>query len=110
MITNTNKDNSNTLSSVLKGEFIAGNNNAKLIPFLLLIVALGLLNIRFSFHAEKLLKEAISLEKEIADLRLTHITTKSKLMGLYRRSIVEELVRGQGLQTSLTPPEIIEKE
>ena len=106
----TKKNSSNRVSSVLKGEFITGNNNSKLAPFLLLLVLLGLLNIRSSFHAEKLLKEAISLEKEIADLRLTHITTKSKLMGIYRRSVVEELVKDQELKTSLIPPKIIEKE
>ena len=105
----TIKDKANTISSILKGEFIAEQNNTKLIPFLLLIVILGLINIRSSFHAEKLLKESISLEKEVADLRLTYITTKSKLMRVYRRSVVEKLVVSQDLRTSLTPPEIIEQ-
>jgi hypothetical protein len=105
----TNNDSSNKFSSLLKGEFIAEKSNARLIPFLLMIVALGLLNIRSSFHAEKLLKRSILLEREIADLRLTQITTKSKLMGVYRRSIVEVLVESQGLKTSLIPPEIISK-
>ena len=105
----TRKDNSNTLSSILKGEFIAEKSNKKLIPFLLMIVVLGLINIRSSFHAEKLLKQSISLEKEVATLRLTHITTKSELMSVYRRSVVEGLVESQGLRTSLIPPEIIEK-
>ena len=53
----TRRDKANTISSILKGEFIAEQNNTKLIPFLLLIVILGLINIRSSFHAEKLLKE-----------------------------------------------------
>ena len=105
----TKKDSSNTLSSILKGEFIAEKSNVKLIPFLLLIVALGLVNISSSFHAEKLLKQSILLEKVVADLRLTHITTKSELMSVYRRSVVEVLVAGQDLKTSLTPPKIIEK-
>ena len=105
----TKKDNLNTLSSILKGEFIAESSNKKLIPFLLMIVVLGLINISSSFHAEKLLKQSISLEKEVADLRLTHITTKSELMSVYRRSVVERLVESQGLKTSLIPPEIIEK-
>ena len=105
----TKKDSSNTFSSILKGEFITEKSNTKLIPFLLLIVALVLVNISFSFHAEKLLKQSISLEKEVADLRLSHITTKSELMSVYRRSVVERLVENQGLKTSLTPPEIIEK-
>tara|TARA_B100001250_G_C19476116_1_gene646660 strand:+ start:128 stop:466 length:339 start_codon:yes stop_codon:yes gene_type:complete len=105
----TKKSASNTLSFILKGEFIAEKSNVKLIPFLLMIVALGLVNIRSSFHAETLLKRSISLEKEVADLRLTHITHKSKLMSMYRRSVVETLVQDQGLRTSLTPAEIIEK-
>ena len=105
----TKKDSSNTLSSILKGEFITEKSNAKLIPFLLMIVALGLINIRSSFYAEKLLKQSIALEKEIADLRLTSITTKSELVSMYRRSVIEILVEDQGLRTALTPAEIIEK-
>jgi len=105
----TKKDRSNTISSILKGEFITEKSNTKLIPFLLMIVVLGLINIRSSFHAEKLLKQSISLEKEVADLRLTYITTKSELMSVYRRSVVEGLVESQDLKTSLTPPEIIER-
>ena len=102
-------ENSNTISSILKGEFIAEKSNTKLIPFLLMIVLLGLINIRSSFNAESLLKQSISLEIEVADLRLKYITTKSQLMSVYRRSVVEELVNKQGLKTSLNPPEIIEK-
>ena len=103
------KDTSNTISSILKGEFIAEKSNLKLIPFLLMIVILGLVNIRSSFNAEKLLRQSILLEKETADLRLTYITTRSELMSLYRRSVVERLVEYQGLKTSLTPPQIITK-
>jgi|TARA_B100001094_G_scaffold323350_1_gene374072 hypothetical protein len=105
----TRRSSSNTLSSILRGEFIIEKSNVRLVPFLLLVVVLGLINIRSSFHAEKLLKQSIALEKEVADLRLTYITNKSRLMGLYRRSVVEGLVKNQGLKTSLTPPEIIEK-
>ncbi len=105
----TKKNATNTLSFILRGEFITDKNNVKLIPFLLMIVVLGLINIRSSFHAETLLKRSISLEKEVADLRLTHITHKSKLMSMYRRSVFENLVRDQGLKTSLNPAEIIEK-
>ena len=102
------KDGLNTFSSIFKGEFIIEKSNTRLIPFLLMIVILGLLNIRSSFHAEQLLKKTISLEKEVANLRLTAITTKSELMNYYRRSVVEGLVENQGLKTSLTPPQIIE--
>ena len=103
------KTTSNSFSSILKGEFITNKLNKRLIPFFILLVFLGLLNIRSSFHAEKLLKKSISLEMEVADLRLTYITSKSDLMTLYRRSNFENIVKGMGLKTSLTPPEIIER-
>ena len=106
---NTIKENTSSLLSILRGEFIADKNNQKFIPFLLFIVLLILLNIRISFRAESLLKESISLEKEVADLRLVYITTKSDLMSMYRRSVIEEIVADKGLKTSLTPPVIIEK-
>ena len=95
--------------SILRGEFIADQNNQKYIPFLLFIVFLILLNIRISFRAEGLLKESISLEQEVADLRFMYITTKSDLMSMYRRSVIEEIVADKGLKTSLTPPIIIKK-
>ena len=102
------KGNTNSLLSILKGEFITEKGNQKYIPFLLFIVLLILLNIRISFRAEHLLKESISLELEVADLRLVYITTKSDLMRMYRRSVIEEIVAENGLVTSLTPPVIIE--
>ena len=102
------KENTNSLLSILKGEFIADQGNQKYIPFLLFIVLLILINITISFRAEHLLKESISLEKEVADLRLVYITTKSDLMSMYRRSFIEEIVADKGLATSLTPPIIIE--
>ena len=80
----------------------------KIFTFLLLIVFLLLINIRVSFNAEKLQKRSIKLEQEVADLRLTYITTKSELMNLYKRSEIEKMVENQGLKTSLNPAYIIE--
>jgi len=104
----TKSETQNTISSILKGEFIAEKSNTKLIPFLLFIVFLVLVNIRSSFYAEMLLKESISLEKEVADLRLVYITTKSDLMSMHRRSVIENIVQNQGLKTAVNPPMIIE--
>tara|TARA_B100000767_G_scaffold66565_1_gene62960 strand:- start:2197 stop:2529 length:333 start_codon:yes stop_codon:yes gene_type:complete len=104
----TKSETQNTISSILKGEFIAEKSNTKLIPFLLLIVFLVLVNIRSSFYAEMLLKKSISLEKEVADLRLVYITTKSDLMSMHRRSVIENIVQNQGLKTAVNPPMIIE--
>mgnify|MGYP001365275063 CR=1 FL=1 len=95
------KENNSGLFSILKGEFIADHNNQKYAPFLLMLVGLILINISISFRAERLLKESISLEEEVADLRLVYITTKSDLMSMYRRSVVEDLVSNTGLKTSI---------
>jgi len=103
------QENTSSLFSILKGEFIADQNNQKYAPFLLMLVGLILINISISFRAERLLKTSIALETEVADLRLVYITTKTGLMSMYRRSVVEELVKNTGLKTSLTPPIIIDK-
>jgi hypothetical protein len=103
------QENTSSLFSILKGEFIADQNNQKYAPFLLMLVGLILINISISFRAERLLKTSIVLETEVADLRLVYITTKTDLMSMYRRSVVEELVKNTGLKTSLTPPIIIDK-
>ena len=41
----TKKDTSNTLISIMRGEFIAEESNRKYVPFLLMIVFLVLVNI-----------------------------------------------------------------
>ena len=99
----------NSLFTVLKGEFLSNKKNQKYVPYLLSLVLLILVNILISFRAEKLLKNEIKLEQQVADLRLIYITTKSDLMRMYRRSTVEELVKTRGLKTSINPPYILEK-
>jgi len=98
-----------SILSLLKGDFFSKRKNVRYIPFLFFIVFLILLNIRISFRAERLLKESISLEQAVVDFRLEYITTKSDLMSMYRRSVIEEIVADKGLKTSLTPPFIIKK-
>ena len=98
-----NQENKNSFSTILRGDFIANKNNQKHVPFLIFIVLLVLLNIRISFRAEMLLKESIGLEKEVAELRLSYITTKSALMNMNKRSVIESIVYDRGLKTSLVP-------
>ena len=90
-----------SILSLLKGDFFSKKQNARYIPFLFLVVTLLLLNIRLSFHAERLLKSSIKLEHEVADLR-------SQLMSMYKRSAIESMVINQDLYTSLNPPYIID--
>ena len=101
--------NNKFLFSLLKGDFLMNTNSKKSLPFFLFIVFLLLINISISFNAVKLVKSIAKLEKEIYDLRLIYITTKSDLMYLHQRSIIEEKVASLGLKTPINPPTIIEE-
>ena len=104
------KKNNTILSSLLKGDFISDKKNQRQFPFLIFIIILLMINIRTSFHAEKLIMKSNSLEKQVYDLRLVYITTKSDLMKFYRRSKIEDLVKEIGLESSKNPPIIITHE
>ena len=100
--------NNRSILSVLKGDFFSKKESQNYFPFLFLIILLLLLNIRISFNAESLIRQSVALEKEITSLRLSYINTKSELMKVYKRSVVEDLVNAQGLSTSNNPPRIID--
>ena len=102
-------NNNSFFLSLLRGDFLADKNNQKHLPFLLFIVLLLLINISISFRAEKLIMETASLEKQVYDLRLVYITTKSDLMHLYKRSAIQEIVLEQGIKTAVEPPFVITK-
>ena len=48
-------------------------------------------------------------EKDLYELRVEYITTKSELMGKYKRSTIEQTVKSMGLQSSTIAPLILEK-
>lgn len=95
------------IGNILKGEFIIGKSYQKYIPYLLLIVFLGLFSISSSFRYEALQNQSIQLEKQVASLSLTYITNKSSLMKSQKRSEIEKIVAKYGLRTSKTPPKIM---
>jgi hypothetical protein len=99
----------NSIIGLLKGDFILGKSIARYIPFLLMLFILALISISSSFHSEKLLEKSIKLEKEVEHLHRIHTAHKLALMKLYKRSIIEELVKYQGIKTSLKSPVIIER-
>ena len=104
------KNPKKNISFFLKGEFLSDRNNQKNLPFVLFIVMLLLINISISFNAERLILQTISLEKEVYDLRLVYITTKSDLMDLNKRSVIEKIVTPLGLHSVTSPSNIIVKD
>ena len=47
-------------------------------------------------------------EKDLYELRVHYITTKSELMAKYKRSTIENTVQEMGISSSLVAPKIIE--
>ena len=47
-------------------------------------------------------------EKEIFDLGMKSMSLKTDMMGMYKRSVIEERIKGSGLKTSEKLPYIIE--
>ena len=68
-----------------------------------------MLNISLYYNAEQLAKNISKAEKELYELRVEYITTKSELMDKHKRSTIENTVKNMGLQSSTIAPLIIEK-
>jgi Mn2+/Fe2+ NRAMP family transporter len=99
----------NIISEIFKGEFLSKKENQQHLPFILFVVGLIIINITLYYNAENLALNISKAQKELYELRVEYITTKSELMKKYKRSNIEEIVKNIGLRSSLMPPKIIEK-
>ncbi len=97
------------LSEIFRGDFLSKKRNQEHLPFILFIVVLIIINITLYYNAEKLALNISQAEKELYELRVEYITTKSELMEKYKRSTIEQTVKNMGLKSSLIAPKIIEK-
>jgi len=94
---------------IFKGDFLSKKENQAHLPFILFVALLIILNISLYYNAEKLARNINKAEKDLYELRVEYITTKSELMAKYKRSTIENTVKDIGLQSSLIAPKIIEK-
>ena len=99
----------NIISEIFKGDFLSRKENQQHLPFIVFVAGLIIINITLYYNAENLAWNINKTEKELYELRVKYITTKSELMKKYKRSNIEETVENMGLGSSLTPPKIIEK-
>ena len=76
---------------------------------ILFVVLLIIINITLYYNAEHLARNIDRAEKDLYQLRVEYITTKSELMDKYKRSTIENSVKNKGLQSSLIAPKIIEQ-
>lgn len=94
---------------IFKGDFLSKKENQEHLPFILFVALLIILNISLYYSAVQLARNINKAEKDLYELRVEYITTKSELMTKYKRSTIENTVKNMGLQSSLIAPKIIEK-
>ena len=103
------KQDQNILSWIFKGDFLSKKSNQEQLPFILFVVSLIIVNITLYYNAEKIAININKAEKELYELRVEYITTKSELMTQYKRSTIEKTVNSMGIKSSLVAPKIIEQ-
>ena len=82
----------------------------KYLPKILFVMALGLLYISNTHHAEKTVRKISTVQAEVEDLRADYTTLKSDLMFASKQSEVARKVKAMGLRESLKPPFKVEVE
>ncbi len=101
-----------TFSKIIGGEFLASNFFRRQVKLLVLMVCMAIVYIsnRYSYQQEMI--EIDRLRKVLTDIKYDALTRSSELTEKSRQSHIEEYVsRGNSaLQTSTTPPYLIEKE
>lgn len=99
----------NIITQIIRGDFLSKKENQEHLPFILFVVLLIIINITLYYNAEHLARNIDKAEKELYELRVEYITTKSELMGKYKRSTIENTVVSMGLKSSLIAPKIIKE-
>ena len=99
----------NIITQIIRGDFLSKKENQEHLPFILFVVLLIIINITIYYNAEHLARNIDRAEKDLYQLRVEYITTKSELMDKNKRSTIENTVKNMGLQSSLIAPKIIEK-
>jgi hypothetical protein len=90
--------------------FISKDGLSKLMPPLIMGVAVMTVYISLSHFHVKSLKEKDDLSKELNELRSEYISAKSYLMKRSNQSEVAHRLEAEGVKELRTPPNIIEKE
>ena len=95
-------------TKTLKVSFFEKGGLSNYFLFILFFVFLIVIQIGVSFKSEDTIVRIRKSEKEIFDLGMKSMSLKTDMMGMYKRSVIEERIKGSGLKTSDKLPYIIE--
>ncbi len=91
----------------LDGSFMAKENVADMLPFLLFISLIGIFYISIRYYSEKNVFKMNAISNELKELRSEYINTKSELMFKSKQSEVAKAIAETGLKESVVPPKKI---
>ncbi len=97
------------VKDLLDGSVLTKDIVVKQIPFIIFLTILAFFYIGNRYHAEKVVRESIILQKDLKELRAESITIASELMFISKQSEVSKLVkkRNLNLKESVVPPKKI---
>ena len=78
--------------------------------FILFVVHLMAIQIGVSFQSENTIRSIRKSEKQIFDLGMKSMSLNTEMMGLYKRSVIENRLKESELKTSDKLPFIIERD
>ncbi len=91
-------------SNLLDGSFLGRESAFNMMPFFLYLSGLALFLIFNTYYAEKRAREAEIMRRQMTELRIRYINTKSELMYLTNQSEVARRLAGRGFIESKEPP------
>lgn len=97
------------VKNIISGNFLSRTAFLSRLPVLVWIVVLTVLYIANGFRLQQLHREQLKLEREIARLEVTAVTTRSIRTRMTRESYILEQVKAKGLPLleSVVPPKMI---
>ncbi len=91
-------------SDLLDGSMFTRNSASNLLPFILYVSGLALFLIFNAYYAENKARELDQIRREMTELRIRYINTKSEYMFLTNQSEIARRLRSQGFIEPTEPP------
>ena len=100
--------------NLIDGSVLTRNGVVNQVPFIIFLAFLAILYIANRYHAERVVRETVKIQREVEELRFESITTASDLMFISKQSEVARMVQEKklGLEELVEPPSkiVIENE
>lgn len=91
-------------SDMLDGSMLTRNTTSAVMPFVLYLSGIAMFLIFNTYYAEKKAREAGQLRREMTELRIRYIQTKSDHMYLTKQSELARRLKARGFIESTEPP------